>query len=604
MPQEKILIKFEPKGHPRLIEAIRKLNVETKKLTGKVIENTAATGRAATASGVLTAGHHRLAATNGKLAMSFATLRSKMLLFTFAMSMGGRQAANMVKDFAKVEAMSVAFDTLSGGAGNAQKALTQLSSAAGGTMSKFDLLQQANNALILGVVKNSDEMNEMFNVAIKLGRAVGRTAKESVESLVTGIGRQSRLMLDNIGIMMNAEKAYTDYAFELGVAADSLTDAERRQAFLSATMEAAREKAALLGDDLQTMQERLEMVSASWDNLGVAAGGFLTEILQLETSLPRVADNLNALTRALDEHRDMTEKDKFVMKDMVADILVNAIPAVRTWTSILGINTDMFREMAESIDVAEGELIEFNRVAEESTQELAKLNEEFDDLNKQWDKIIQTADADLLRALRAVRDEMKRQENRALSEEIRALKQEYSEMAKQLGLVNKEIGISAIAGNLAEASISALANEMARLVMEGENLQKIKPGKIIGQMVLAGIFTSIAGSIASPILAAIGIAHKGGLIKDDGKVQRFATGGSVRGGDNVPILAQGGEFVMSRSAVQSVGIENLNRMNEGGGGSAVTVNVSGNVLSQDFVEGELAENIKEAIRRGTDFGIS
>ena len=40
------------------------------------------------------------------------------------------------------------------------------------------------------------------------------------------------------------------------------------------------------------------------------------------------------------------------------------------------------------------------------------------------------------------------------------------------------------------------------------------------------------------------------------------------------------------------------------GGGSITVNVSGNVLSQDFVEGELAENIKEAIRRGTDFGIS
>ena len=40
------------------------------------------------------------------------------------------------------------------------------------------------------------------------------------------------------------------------------------------------------------------------------------------------------------------------------------------------------------------------------------------------------------------------------------------------------------------------------------------------------------------------------------------------------------------------------------GGASVVVNVSGNVLTQDFVEGELAENIKEAIRRGTDFGIS
>ena len=69
------------------------------------------------------------------------------------------------------------------------------------------------------------------------------------------------------------------------------------------------------------------------------------------------------------------------------------------------------------------------------------------------------------------------------------------------------------------------------------------------------------------------------------------------------INAEQGEFMMSRNAVESIGVENLNRMNQGGGGS-VTVNVSGNVLSQDFVEGELAENIKEAIRRGTDFGIS
>ena len=39
-------------------------------------------------------------------------------------------------------------------------------------------------------------------------------------------------------------------------------------------------------------------------------------------------------------------------------------------------------------------------------------------------------------------------------------------------------------------------------------------------------------------------------------------------------------------------------------GGAINVTISGNVMSQDFVEGELAEQIKTAIRRGTDFGIS
>ena len=60
---------------------------------------------------------------------------------------------------------------------------------------------------------------------------------------------------------------------------------------------------------------------------------------------------------------------------------------------------------------------------------------------------------------------------------------------------------------------------------------------------------------------------------------------------------------MSRNAVSRIGLANLNRMNAGGGGG-VTVNVSGNVLTQDFVENELAERIRRAVQRGKDFGIS
>ena len=39
------------------------------------------------------------------------------------------------------------------------------------------------------------------------------------------------------------------------------------------------------------------------------------------------------------------------------------------------------------------------------------------------------------------------------------------------------------------------------------------------------------------------------------------------------------------------------------GGGSLTVNVSGNVLTSDWVERDLAEAVKEAVRKGTDFGI-
>ena len=104
------------------------------------------------------------------------------------------------------------------------------------------------------------------------------------------------------------------------------------------------------------------------------------------------------------------------------------------------------------------------------------------------------------------------------------------------------------------------------------------------------------GTAAAAFQASKGLvqtAEQGGLIGG----RRHSQGGTM-------IEAEQGEFIMSRSAVESVGIESLNRMNRGGGGGSVTVNVSGNVMSQDYVEGELAEQIKDAIRRGNDFGLN
>ena len=42
----------------------------------------------------------------------------------------------------------------------------------------------------------------------------------------------------------------------------------------------------------------------------------------------------------------------------------------------------------------------------------------------------------------------------------------------------------------------------------------------------------------------------------------------------------------------------------GGGGGGTTINVSGNVMSQDFIESEAIPAIRKALRRGADLGIS
>ena len=200
---------------------------------------------------------------------TFATLRSKLLLVNFALALGVRQLARFTKEASKLDSMGRAFNTLAGGSNKASIAMTKLQKATNNTMTQFDLFQQANNAMILGVSTNSDEMAEMFDMAQRLGDALGKGTKESVESLITGIGRQSRLMLDNIGIIVKSDEAYQSYADKLKITVDELSDADRKQAFLNATMDAAREKIANLPPEMLTAEMQFRKLGTSVSELSV-----------------------------------------------------------------------------------------------------------------------------------------------------------------------------------------------------------------------------------------------------------------------------------------------------------------------------------------------
>ncbi len=112
----------------------------------------------------------------------------------------------------------------------------------------------------------------MFDIAQRLGRALGRDTASSVESLITGIGRQSRLMLDNIGIIVKSDEAYREYANKIGTTVDKLTDADKKTAFLQATMESARQKVALLGKEVNTSQDSFDRLATSVSNATIAIG--------------------------------------------------------------------------------------------------------------------------------------------------------------------------------------------------------------------------------------------------------------------------------------------------------------------------------------------
>ena len=203
---------------------------------------------------------------------SFAVLRSKLLIYNFAMGLGIRQTLKFVNTAGKLNSLSTAFNTLTNSTEDTFTNLNKLQRATNNTVSDTDLLTQANNALVLGVTDSVDEMAKMFDMAQRLGKALGRDTATSVESLITGIGRQSRLMLDNIGIIVKSEEAYEAYAKANNKLAKNLTDSEKKQAFFNATMESAEKKIESLGDETLNAQDTFDQFTANASNLSVAFG--------------------------------------------------------------------------------------------------------------------------------------------------------------------------------------------------------------------------------------------------------------------------------------------------------------------------------------------
>jgi len=135
-------------------------------------------------------------------------------------------------------------------------------------------------------------------------------------------------------------------------------------------------------------------------------------------------------------------------------------------------------------------------------------------------------------------------------------------------------------------SLKAIAAELAAQAVSFMILNMLLPG---GGASASKMGFDLLGSF---------IGHKGGAVTKD-RVQSFAGGGVVRGKDNVPILAQAGEFIMRREAVQSIGLDQLHQMNQTGQSNNLTVNISAPMVDETVID-----HIIPAIEKAARFDLA
>lgn len=174
---------------------------------------------------------------------------------------------------AQIQTLKNSFDSLSRATGEYVPTLAELRRATHGMVSDTDLLLRANEALALGIP--TENLDELFDAAVRLGKAMGIDATQGIQALTIGVGRQSRLVLDNLGIIVRAEDAYEEYARAVGKTAETLTDSERRIAFQTVALEKITEKAAILGDNISETDRVMDQWNATIKNVTTGIGELL-----------------------------------------------------------------------------------------------------------------------------------------------------------------------------------------------------------------------------------------------------------------------------------------------------------------------------------------
>lgn len=193
---------------------------------------------------------------------------------------------------AKAAQQESSFRNLANSVGMSSDAIiADLRRVSSGTVSTQQLIEKAGTSMLLGI--EAKYLPKMMEIARASSRITGQTITQAFADLSLASARQSKMILDNLGIMVDVEKANKNYAAAMNIVGRELNDVESKQAFLNATMAAGQEIINRVNLQTETQSEKLGRLKARMedmrDTLYVGVAG----------ALIRVADNLDVVVVGL-----------------------------------------------------------------------------------------------------------------------------------------------------------------------------------------------------------------------------------------------------------------------------------------------------------------
>lgn len=179
----------------------------------------------------------------------------------------GAALGKVTLDAAPVQNIADAFDGLADSAGMGGKAMLKaLNEGSAGMVSNTDLMQSFNKAAGLVSVDFATQLPNAMQYLSKVSAATGTDMNYMLDSLVTGVGRLSPQILDNLQIQVSLSEATARAAEMFGVEESALDKAQTQAGMMSVAMEKLEKNTASMPDVTESASAKLAQMKATFQN--------------------------------------------------------------------------------------------------------------------------------------------------------------------------------------------------------------------------------------------------------------------------------------------------------------------------------------------------
>lgn len=178
-----------------------------------------------------------------------------------------KESFDLVLDAEKIQKVNDQFSMLAQNAGVSATTIREdLVKAAGGLADDVDILQAANKAMVM-LGNNSEHLGQTMELARKVTNVFGGDLISNFENINQAIATGQTRLLRHMGIVVDATKAQKEYAKSIGVAVQDLTEEEKKQAVLNATLEAGNKQFKGVHENSESLTVSLQKLKVTFNEL-------------------------------------------------------------------------------------------------------------------------------------------------------------------------------------------------------------------------------------------------------------------------------------------------------------------------------------------------